>query len=99
MPTLRIEHEITDYEVWKNAFDRFGDFRRQGGVLRYRVQRPLDDARRIVIDLDFETADRAETFLDALRTKVWSSREAAPALVGTPTAVIVDLVEEGRPNG
>ncbi|MFJ6610501.1 hypothetical protein ACIQPT_09485 [Streptomyces sp. NPDC091289] len=94
MPTLHIEHPITDFEVWKAAFDRFSDFRRQSGVRRYRVQRPVDDPRYVVVDLDFETVTEAEKFLGFLRTKVWSSSENAPALVGTPQTKILESVEE-----
>jgi hypothetical protein len=94
VPTLHIEHAITDFESWKPAFDQFADFRRQAGVRRYRLQRPVDDPRYIVIDLDFDTADEAAKFRQALQTKVWPSRENAPALVGTPQTKILEFVEE-----
>ena len=40
MVTLHIEHAITDFGAWKQAFDRFADMRRASGVLRHRVHRP-----------------------------------------------------------
>jgi hypothetical protein len=96
VPTLHIEHSITDFETWRAAFDRFADFRRQGGVRRYRLQRPVDDPRYIVVDLDFDTVEEAKKFREALSTKVWPSRENAPALVGTPHTRILEFVEERR---
>jgi hypothetical protein len=93
MPTLHIEHSIVDFDVWKSAFERLAEFREQSGVRRQRVQRPVDDPRYVVIDLDFGTTDEAERFLDFLQTKVWSSRENAPALIGTPQTKILEAAE------
>lgn len=90
MATLHIEHAITDFAVWRAAFDRFADRRAAAGVRAHRVQRPVDDARYIVVDLDFDTATEAEVFLGFLRTHVWSSRDTAPALVGAPRARVLE---------
>jgi hypothetical protein len=94
MATLHIEHAITDYDVWKSAFDRFEEVRRQSGVKHHRVHRPVDDPAYIVVNLDFGTADEAGAFLEFLRNKVWSSSQSAPALAGTPQTRILDLCEE-----
>lgn len=93
MVTLHIEHAISDFGTWKQAFDRFADMRRDSGVLRHRVHRPIDDARYVLIELDFGTGDEAAKFLDFLTTRVWSTPTNAPALVGTPQTRILDLVE------
>ncbi len=91
MATLHIEHPITDFAVWHAAFDRFSDARRQAGVRAQRVRRPVDDPAYVVIDLEFDTADAAEAFRGFLQTVVWASRDASPALAGTPqTAVLED---------
>jgi hypothetical protein len=95
IPTLHIEHQVTDYTTWKGAFDRMAEFREKSGVLHHRVQRPVDGPGHVVIDLDFGTTSEAESFLDFLRTTVWSARENSPALVGTPQAKIFELVEGG----
>lgn len=92
MVTLHIEHEVVDVELWRAAFSRFADLRRRSGVRGHRVAQPVDDARWIVIDLDFDTVDEATSFTELLRTKVWSSPEAAPALVGAPQTRILELV-------
>ena len=86
--TLHIEHEITDYPTWKAAFDRFGDARRQGGVIAHRVRLLEDDDHHIVIDLDFDSAERARAFSRFLQDTVWGTGNA-PALVDTPTTRIL----------
>jgi hypothetical protein len=93
MHILRIEHPIRDFNTWKEAFDRFSDFRQQSGVRGYRLLRPTDDPTYIMIDLEFDSPSEAESFLAALWRNVWSSREAAPALIGEPQTRIVEAVE------
>lgn len=93
MPTLHIEHPITDFATWKAAFDRFAELRATSGVLRQDVRRPVDDPRFVVIDLEFGTTVEAQRFLELLRTTVWSSRERAPALVGTPRTTILEAAD------
>ena len=92
MPTLHIEHAVTSFTVWRTAFNRFADFRAQAGVRQHRICRPVDDANYVVVDLDFDTVEEARAFLEALRETVWSSRQNAPALVGTPQARILESV-------
>ena len=90
MPTLHIEHRITDFDTWSSAFNRFADVRRDAGVRTQRVQRPFDDPAYVVVDLDFDTTEEAEAFLRFLNTKVWETRENAPALAGTPETMILE---------
>lgn len=93
MHTLRIEHEIRDFDSWKAAFDGDPAGRQQSGVRRYRVFRPVDDPNYVMIDLDFDSPGEAEAFLAALQRDVWSSRRVAPALIGSPQARIAEVVD------
>ena len=93
MHTLRNEHQISDFDSWKAAFDRDPVGREQSGVRRHRVFRPIDDQNYVMIDLDLESSSEAEAFLAALRRDVWGSRQAVPALVGDPQTRIVEAVE------
>jgi hypothetical protein len=93
MHTLHIEHPIADFTMWKAAFDRLADKRKNAGVRQHRVQRPVDDPAYVLIDLDFGSSDEAEAFLEFLKSRVWSSREASPALTGAPQTKILDLVD------
>lgn len=101
MPTLRIEHPITDFETWSGAFDQFADARRRAGVRSQRVQRPIDDANYVLVDLDFDTAEAAEAFLGFLTTTVWAIPGNSPALAGTPqTRILTDVApEQSSPGG
>jgi hypothetical protein len=92
MPTLHIEHEITDIETWLSAFNGFADARRNAGVRAERVQRPVDDPNYIVIDLEFGTVAEAQAFLRFLETRVWAIQQNAPALAGAPQTKILEEV-------
>jgi hypothetical protein len=90
---LRIEYPIPDYGAWKAAFDRDLLDREGSGVSRYRVLRPTDDPSYVLIDLEFDEAERAEAYLAALRRQFYSSRDASPALGGGPRTRIVEVAE------
>lgn len=67
MVTLRIEHKIANYDGWKKAFDSDPINRKQSGVKCYRIYRPIDDDNFVVIDLDFDNAEQANTARIALQ--------------------------------
>ena len=93
MNTLHIEHAITDFGVWKAAFDQFAQMRRDAGVRRHRVAQPVGDDRYVLIDLDFGTAAEAEKFVGFLQHNVWHTGNA-PALVGRPQTRVLELADE-----
>jgi hypothetical protein len=95
MATLRIEHPITGYSEWKQAFDRFAPLRADAGVRRHTVRSPVDDEHYIMIDLDFETEEQASSFLAVLRDKIWSSPDSSPALTGAPRTTILQTLDIG----
>jgi hypothetical protein len=80
---LPIAHPISDYDTWKAAFDRDPVQRRQSGVHRYTIHRPVDDPHFVLLDLDFDTQVEAESLLARLLL-LWQCPTAAPALAGTP---------------
>ncbi|HET9599932.1 MAG TPA: hypothetical protein VFP08_00025 [Acidimicrobiales bacterium] len=92
MATLHIEHSITDLATWLSAFDHFREARQAAGVRATRVQQPVDRSDYVVIDLDFDTSERAQAFLDFLRTTVWATSDLSPALVGAPSTTILEPV-------
>lgn len=90
MPTLLIEHAISDFDTWHDAFGRFAARRREGGVLHERIMQPVDDPHYVLIDLEFATLEAARGFQRFLETQVWSTPANSPALVGSPRARIAD---------
>jgi hypothetical protein len=92
MTILHVEHAISDFDVWKRAFDSDPVQRKQSGVRRYRVFRPADDPNYVLLDLEFDTVAEAQSFRTALEG-LWGSGRAAPALAGKPQARILEAVE------
>ena len=91
MPILRIDHAVRDFDLWKQAFDNDPVGREAGGVRHHRIARASDDRNYVIIELEFETMDEAETFSEKLR-QLWS--EAGPRLgLENPSARIIDVVE------
>jgi len=89
MTTLRIEHAAPDYDAWKQAFDADPLGRERSGVRGYRILRAVGDPTLVMIDLDLDSADEAESLLTRLRV-LWQSN---PVLSGNPKARIVETVE------
>ena len=90
MYILRIEHPISDYEGWKKAFDSDPAAREKSGVRHYRILRPVDDKKYIMIELEFDTTHQAEALLAAMR-KVWARVQGT--IMTDPKARIVEVIE------
>ncbi len=92
MATLRIEHAIQDYETWQKAFDSFAEARAKAGVRSFAIRQPADDPKYLMLDLEFDSAGKAETFARFLHQQVWSSPVSSPGVAGTPQTRILNLV-------
>ncbi len=88
MSTLLIEHSISDFDTWHDAFGRFSNQRKQGGVLHERIMHAVDDPHYVFIELDFATVEAAQHFQQFLKTQVWSNPANSPALKGSPRSRI-----------
>jgi hypothetical protein len=84
MPTLHIEHPITDFGARNSAFARFAEAQRQAGVRGVARAAAGRRPNYVVVDLDFGTHGEAEAFLRFLTAQVWGVPQNAPALAGTP---------------
>jgi hypothetical protein len=74
MTILRVEHKVPNYDGWKKAFDADPINRRESGVRRYRVFRPVDDPNYVIIDLEFDIPGKAQSTLVSLQ-KLWVNVE------------------------
>lgn len=90
MVVLRIEHPVPNFAMWKQAFDSDPVNRKQSGVRRYRVMRPVDNPNYSIIELEFDTVPPAEALLAAMR-QVWSRVQGT--LIEAPQVRISELVE------
>jgi hypothetical protein len=88
MHVLRIEHGVRDFDTWKKAFDSDPVGRETGGVRSYCVLRAEDDPNYALIDLEFDDASSAESFLARLHG-LWGRVEG----LTEPKARIVEVVE------
>jgi hypothetical protein len=91
VPVLQIEHSVRDFDAWKQAFDNDPLGRERSGVRSYRILRPADDPNRVVVDLEFDSREEAESFREALRG-LWQ-RIVAEGLIENPGARILEPVE------
>jgi hypothetical protein len=92
MPILQIEHSVRDFGAWKQqGFDSDPLGRERSGVRSYRILRTADDPNRVVVELEFDTSEEAETFREALRD-LWR-RVVAEGLIENPAARILEPVE------
>ena len=91
MVSVQIEHQIPDYDGWRAAFDRDPASRKASGVLRYRVSRPLDDPKYVIVELDFADRAKADAFVAKMRG-IWKQVEGT--VMTGPRARIVEVVDE-----
>lgn len=99
MTTLRIEHAIHDYDLWKAAFDSFADARTKAGVRAFTIRRPVDDPKYLMLDLEFDTTERADAFATFLEQNVWSSPKSSPGLAGKPQIQLLDVIRNDELGG
>lgn len=90
MPSLRIEHLVPDFDMWKQIFDSDPADRKGSGVRSFRVSRAVDNPNLVMIDLEFETVAEAEGLLGKMRD-IWAGPGGAFML--NPQAHIVETVE------
>jgi hypothetical protein len=90
MPILQIEHQVADYDSWKqNAFDPDPLGRVKSGVRRHRIARRADDPNYVLIELEFDSMAEAEAMHAALQN-LWRNPLAQ---IGSPTARIIETAE------
>lgn len=92
MITLHIEHPVRTFDGWKTAFDSDPAGRKNAGVRRYVVSRPVDKPLYVMIDLEFDDRKLAERMLAVLEN-VWQSPRARGAVDGEIRTAILEQVE------
>ena len=90
MYVLRIDHQVPDFDGWKAAFDSDPIGRKRSGVRRYRVLRPIDDPNYVMIDLEFDSLNEAESVRAALQG-LWSRVQGQ--VMTDPRVRVVEVVE------
>src|ERR1039458_10162207 len=89
-PTLRIEHAVPNFDLWKQPFDSDPADRKGSGVRRFRISQAIDDPNYVTIDLDFDPVAEARRLL-ATMEQVWAG--PGKAFMVDPRAHIVETIE------
>ena len=90
MHTLRIQHEVLNYQDWKKAFDGDPMNRKQAGVKRYRIYRSLNNEKLVTIEIDFDNMTQLDSTLLGLQN-MWNKIQGT--IIITPTTSIFEMVE------
>jgi hypothetical protein len=90
MYILRIEHPVDNFNSWKEFFDNDPVDRKTMGVRRHSIFRSADDPEYVLIDLEFDSAEAAESMADALYD-LWENEEGK--LMFDAELLIVEEVE------
>jgi ribosomal protein L35AE/L33A len=89
MIVLQIEHKVPNFEGWKKAFDDDPIDRKKSGVKSYRICRKNDEPNYVVIDLEFDNLNDAQTALSKLKN-LWNKVEGT--VLVEPKTRILDVV-------
>jgi len=90
MTVLQIEHKVQSFDGWKKAFESDPIGRKKSGVKRYRIYRPTEDPNYVIVDLEFDNLNNAQSTLAALK-QLWSKVEGT--IMMNPQTRILDIVE------
>jgi hypothetical protein len=92
MHIVQIEHPVSSFDAWKEAFDGDPLGREKSGVRSYRITRPVDDPNFVVGHLEFDDSSAAEAFAVALR-ELWGHLD----VIGpNPRARVLEVVESKK---
>jgi len=90
MIILQIEHKVPNFDGWKKAFDEDPIDRKKSGVQRYRIYRKADDPNYVIVDLEFNKMNEAESVLSSL-LNLWGRVEGK--VMVNPQTRILKIVE------
>ena len=62
MYVLAMNHDVEDYQTWKNVFDTFPPGK--GGARFHRINRNVENDHNITVVAGFDTAEAARQFTD-----------------------------------
>jgi quinol monooxygenase YgiN len=62
---LFVRHEVSDYAVWRKAYDDFAKPRRNLGVSAQAVYRSADNPNDVTVTHDFKSMEQAKAFVSS----------------------------------
>ena len=65
MTTLFVRHKVSDFDVWKKAFDAFIETRKTYGEKSFQIFRPEEDADNLHLLFEWDTEENAHKFMNS----------------------------------
>lgn len=87
---LQIEHEVFNFEGWKKVFESDPINRKKAGVRHYNIFQRTDNSNFVVINLEFDNLNEAESTLASLKI-LWKNVDGK--IMINPQVRIFKLVE------
>jgi quinol monooxygenase YgiN len=92
MAWTMIEHQVNDYNTWKQVFDHTAEVKRRYGWKKYRIFQVAQERTHLIVMDQFERADQAQEYLNSdFLQNVFKQM----GVVGTPTVRLLEGLEEG----
>jgi len=88
MAYVLIEHQVGDYEIFKEVYLDDADRRRRFGSLGGHVFRAADDPQNVTILLEWDTIERARDFATSL--ELHQAMEWSTSNVSTPRVTVLE---------
>ena len=83
MATLFVRHEVSDFDVWKQAYDAFDAERQSMGVTGHGVYQAEADPNDVTVYHHFDSMEAAKAFVESPRLREVMT---AAGVQGTPDA-------------
>jgi len=69
MSHVLIRHKVSDFSIWREAFDKFKDARKEGGEKSFQVLQHTEDSNNLYVMFEWDSVDNARKFLDSPQLK------------------------------
>jgi len=62
---LSISHEVSDYDSWKNVFDKFNNDRMEAGIVDLFVKKNINNTNSVTVFSKVKDLDKAKAFMSS----------------------------------
>lgn len=88
---MMVIHTVEDYEKWKKVFDADAPMRKSGGSKGGRLYRSADNPNQLIVQLDWESAEKAQQFASSPGLRETMERSG---VVGMPQVFFLEEIEK-----
>jgi heme-degrading monooxygenase HmoA len=88
MAFVLIEHQVGDYETFREVYEDDADRRRRFGSLGGQVFRAAEDPQNVIVLLEWDTIERARDFAGSL--ELHQAMEWSNSNVATPRVTVLE---------